>query len=58
MTALLVLLAITSCYTLGLALIAGLVTLAGNLYDRWIEADRLRAYQIRRRLDTTRRNRR
>ena len=58
MTALLILLALTSAYTLGLALIAGLCTLAGNLYDRWIEADRLRAYQIRRRLDTTRRNRR
>ena len=57
MTALLILLGLTSLYTLGLALIAGLVTLVGNLYDRWIEADRLRAYQIRRRLDNTRRNR-
>ena len=46
MTALIILLAITSAYTLGLALIAGLVTLVGNLYDRWIEREHRAAYTV------------
>ena len=45
MISLMVLFGLFSAYVLGLAIIAGLATLAGNLYDRLIDSDRAHAYR-------------